>query len=327
MFQGTSYYADSVDVTMLYIVGISLFFLLGIVAVMFYFTFRYSRSRNPKATQIDGNATLEIIWTVIPLVLVLSMFYLGWKDFYKLREMSDVAMTVQVKGIMWKWEFTYPNGKVTDTLYVPVGKVTKLEMRSADVNHAFFIPAFRLKEDVIANRTTYLVLTPEKTGEFDVACAEYCGLNHAYMYTMLKVVEQDVFDAWLDDDVEKMESIATTIDAIQQTAAMNLEEYSKQITRHDKFNLLNKYACLSCHTTDGSNSIGPSFAKLGKGKSQVETDGRERTVAVDSKYLRSSILEPDVDIVVGYKPFMMPSLRGRISDRDLDDIIDIFTIK
>lgn len=323
MFKGTSFYADSVDMAMLVIVGISVFFLLGIVAVMIYFVIRYSRKRNPVATQIDGNMALEAAWIIIPLILVLGMFWLGWKDFYKLREMSDYAMKVEVKGMMWRWEFTYPNGKVTDTLYVPVGKVTKLEMLSADVNHAFFIPAFRLKEDVIANRTTYMILTPEKIGNFDVACAEYCGLNHAYMYTMLKVVPEDYFEEWLNADSPSDNPSDSSEPAQAAVKPKSKEEFASMLTSHDKFNLLKKHACITCHTTDGSTTIGPSFAKLAEGKSVVITKGNERTVTINKDYLRTSVLEPDVDIVKGYKAYTMPSLRGRISEKDLEEIVSM----
>lgn len=323
MFEGTSFYADSVDSAMLIIVGISVFFLLGIVAAMIFFVIRYSRKRNPVATQIEGNMLLEVVWIAIPLLIVLGMFWLGWKDFYKLRSMTDYAMKVEVKGRMWKWEFTYPNGKVTDTLYVPVGKTTKLELQSVDVNHAFFIPAFRLKEDVIASRKTYMIISPQKLGEFDVACAEYCGLNHSYMYTSLKVVSQKEFDTWLETAATK-DTTKPTAPAVEPKSQ---DEYSALMKNHPNFKLLVKYACVSCHTTDGSTKIGPSFAKLSSGKTSVKTNGNERNIKIDTDYLRSSILEPDSDIVVGFQPYTMPTMRGRISEKDLNAIIAVLLAK
>jgi len=329
MFEGTSIYADKVDTTMLIIVGISLFFLLGIVAAMIYFVIRYNRKRNPVATQIKGNNLLEVIWIVIPLFIVIGMFWLGWKDFYRLRKISDVAMKIEVKGMMWKWSFTYPNGKITDTLYVPVGKVIKLEMQSADVNHSFFIPSMRIKEDVIANRKTYLIIEPQKLGEFDIACAEYCGLNHAYMYTKLRVVPEDVFYAWLDR--QPTDSLAPqlgpNIAKIAKLEPKNESDYLKFIQNSKNFDLLVKYACVSCHTVDGSKHIGPSFAKLAQGKSIVVKDGNKLTVDIDEKYLRTALLEPDAEIVEGYSPYTMPTLRGRVSEKDLQAIINLLLMK
>ncbi len=349
MFSGTSFYADSVDQAMLIIVGISVFFLLGIVAVMIYFVFRYSRKRNPVASQIHGNLTLEIVWIIIPFFIVMGMFWLGWKDFYDLREKADIAMEVKVEGRMWKWSFTYPNGKLSDTLYIPVDKVTKLVMKSVDVNHSFYIPAFRIKEDVIASRETYMILTPIKRGTFDIACAEYCGLNHSYMYTQLKVVAQSDFDDWLaimpaDSSGAKQDTTSKVAPKSENVAEASLlpdmasensdkKEKSKKddakddtandLQNHRNFRLLTKYACVSCHSTDGSNTIGPSFTELGKGYTTVVTSGKERRAKIDAKYIRNSIIDPDVDIVKGYKPYMMPSMKGRISDKDLNSIVDM----
>jgi len=329
MFEGTSFYADKVDTAMLIIVGISLFFLLGIIAAMIYFVIRYNRKRNPVATQIKGNNLLEVIWIVIPLFIVLGMFWLGWKDFYRLRKISDEALKIDVKGRMWSWSFTYPNGKVTDTLYVPVGKVIKLEMQSEDVNHAFFIPALRMKEDVIASRKTYMIIEPQKLGDYDIACAEYCGLNHAYMYTKLRVVPEDVFYAWLDSQTTDSltPQLAMLTPKITKLEPKNESDYLKFIRSSKNFDLLVNYACVSCHTVDGSKHIGPTFAKLAQGKTTIVKNGNKITVDIDEKYLRTALLEPDAEIVEGYSPYSMPSLRGRISDKDLQIIINLLLMK
>lgn len=206
MLSSASAYAESVDMVMIYIISVSVILLLGITAAMIYFVIKYNRKRHPKAKQIEGNVALEVIWIAVPLVIVLSMFWYGYVDFYELRNVADHALTVKVKAQMWKWNFEYPNGKKTDTLYIPVDETTKLEMTSIDVNHSLYIPAFRLKEDVLQGRTTYMILQPIKTGSFDIACAEYCGLNHAYMYTKLHVLPKDEFEKWLNEGIETKES-------------------------------------------------------------------------------------------------------------------------
>ena len=203
MISGPSAYAESVDLVMIYIVGISVLLLVGITVAMIYFVFKYNRKRHPKAKQIEGNVALEVLWIVVPGILVMSMFWYGFTGFNELRNTSEQSLTVNVTAQMWKWTFEYPNGKKTDTLYIPVDETTKLEMTSIDVNHSLYIPAFRLKEDVVQGITTYMILQPIKTGSFDIACAEYCGLNHSYMYTKLYVLAQDEFEKWLNPVEEK----------------------------------------------------------------------------------------------------------------------------
>jgi cytochrome c oxidase subunit 2 len=111
---------------------------------------------------------------------------------------------------MWKWKFKYKNGKTSDTLYLPVNRTTKLNLRSLDVIHSLYIPAFRIKEDAVAGRTNYMVLVPERMGSYDIACAEYCGMNHAFMYSKLNVVSQEEFDRWLNQNTGQDQAPAQT---------------------------------------------------------------------------------------------------------------------
>nr|MBP6673384.1 cytochrome c oxidase subunit II [Bacteroidota bacterium] len=157
---------------------------------------RYSRKRNPVPMHVEESLTLEILWTGIPLVLFLSMFYFGWAGYKDMRNVPEDAMQIKVTARMWKWDFEYPNGLKTDTLYVPVNKAVRTELRSNDVNHAFFIPAFRVKKDVYANKVNDLWFRSEKVGRYDIACAEYCGLQHSGMYSAVYVMEQKDYDAW-----------------------------------------------------------------------------------------------------------------------------------
>ncbi len=214
MFETASDYAQNVDFVMLLIVGISVVLLLGITIAMIYFVFRYSRKRNPVAKQIHGHVLLEIIWIVIPTIIVMIMFWYGYEGYQRLRADSEGAYEVKVYSFMWGWNFEYPNGKKTDTLYIPLSQKTKLVMTSRDVLHSLYIPAFRLKEDLIAGKSTFIVLEPSKTGSFDIACAEYCGLNHSRMYTKLHVLEDSEFDKWLKigipDEVKKDETETDT---------------------------------------------------------------------------------------------------------------------
>lgn len=189
-------HVESVDFVMLYIVGISVVLLLGITATMIYFVFKYHRKKGHQPVDIHGNFWLELIWIAIPTVLVLSMFYFGYTSFREIRDIPANAFKVKVEAMMWKFTFKYENGKQTDTLYVPIDTPILLQMNSVDVNHAFFIPAFRIKEDIIRSKENNLYFKPEKLGKYDVACAEYCGLKHSMMYTAVKVLPKQEFDNW-----------------------------------------------------------------------------------------------------------------------------------
>lgn len=189
-------HAESVDLVMIYIVAISVLLLVGVTAAMIYFVFKYNRKKGHQPVDIAENLPLEITWIVIPTILVLSMFYFGYNSFRDSRIVPANSFTVDVTARMWQFSFKYPNGKTTDTLYVPVNTPIKLVMESVDVNHAFFIPAFRIKEDIVHGRKTILPFTPSEIGDYDVACAEYCGLNHSAMYTKVKVISKAGFNNW-----------------------------------------------------------------------------------------------------------------------------------
>ncbi len=197
-------YVTSVDNTFIFIVGVSVFFLLLITFLMIYFVFKYNRKRNPKAKNIHGNFTLEILWTVIPVIIVLFMFYYGWLGYVDLSNPPQNAMVVQVTGQMWKWNFEYDNGLKSDTLYVPLGRAVRLNMTSMDVNHSFYVPAFRFKKDVMPNRKTMVWFRPERLGSYDIACAEYCGLDHSKMYTKVIVLSPDDYTNWYNKTIQKI---------------------------------------------------------------------------------------------------------------------------
>ena len=211
MFDGVSNFVNSVDGTFLFTLIVSVFFLLLITFLMIFFVIKYNRKRNRKAKNIHGNMSLEITWTAIPTVLVMIMFWFGWQGYKETVNIPDDAFTVDVTAQMWKWNFKYEDGKTTDTLYVPVNKPIKLVLHSNDVNHSFFVPAFRVKKDVFPNRERLTWFIAEETGEYDIACAEYCGLNHSYMYSKIIVLEQDEFNNWMygmsEEDLKLLEEM------------------------------------------------------------------------------------------------------------------------
>ena len=196
MFEQTSKYVGTVDGAMLYITAFSVLMLLLITVAMIYFVIKYRASKNPIPTQYHGNAVIEVIWIVIPTIIVLSMFYYGYTDFSDLRNTKQFDEEYHVTAKMWDWDFKYDNGVITDTSYVPVGKTLKFNITSIDVLHSFYLPAFRIKEDAVPGRNGFIFITPNKTGVYDIACAEYCGVNHWDMYKKLIVMEQDEYSKW-----------------------------------------------------------------------------------------------------------------------------------
>ncbi|MGK9367853.1 cytochrome c oxidase subunit II [Melioribacter sp. Ez-97] len=206
MSPAPSVHTETVDFVMLYIVGISVILLLGITITMIYFVFKYNRKKGRKPVDIHGNIWLEIVWITIPTLIVLSMFYYGYTGFSEIRKIPENAFEVDVTARMWSWEFNYKNGLRTDTLYVPVNEPVVLKLKSMDVNHSFYIPAFRIKEDAIPNKINFLSFTAVKPGDYDVACAEYCGLNHSMMYTKVVAMEKSDFEKWYNQNKTVEES-------------------------------------------------------------------------------------------------------------------------
>jgi len=196
MLSNASNFIKEVDGVFLFILGVSVLLLILITFLMIYFVIKYNRSKNTRPKNIKGNTTLEIIWTVIPTILVVGMFYYGWYGYKKMTAAPKDSFEINVVARMWQWEFNYLNGRKTDTLVVPINKPIKLNLKSIDVNHSFFIPAFRIKRDAIPNKDNYLWFIAEETGVYDIACAEYCGLRHSYMYSKLYAVHQNEFDEW-----------------------------------------------------------------------------------------------------------------------------------
>ncbi len=332
MLSGPSAYSQNVDNVMLFIVGTGVILLLGITIAMIFFVIKYNRKRHPKAKQIEGNVGLEILWIGIPTIIVIAMFFYGYTGYKELRQKSDAALVVEVTGKRWQWSFKYKNGMQTDSLYIPVNETTKLVMHSVDVNHSLYIPAFRLKEDVLGSIKTYMILTPEKTGTYDIACAEYWGLDHSRMYTGLVVMPKDDFNKWYNSYTPEGEKtpaedtvMKEALDTIkpEQPALTEVEEKEppdQKVTGADK-NILFVKGCVSCHSFDGSRKIGPSFKELLKGETTVITaKGVEKKVKINDEYLRRAIMEPNAEFVKGYPKYSMPS-QNNLTDAELEKII------
>ncbi len=304
MVTGWPNLSNTVDDVFLLIMGISLVLLIGITSTMIYFTVRFSRKRNPRPENIEGNLALEIAWTVIPTLLVLAIFYAGWKGFQFMRTVPKDAMLVQVTARMWSWSFRYENGRESGVLTVPLERPVKLAITSSDVLHSLYIPAFRVKEDCVPGMETYLWFLPSQTGAFDLFCTEYCGAGHSGMITKVQVLTRKEFNAWYQAGKPA-------------TAAKAAELASPR----DGKKLIHDKGCIACHSTDGTPKVGPTFKGISGRATTVVSRGKEREILVDEEYLRLSILEPQADVVKGFPP-IMPSQKGLLTEGEITAIIE-----
>lgn len=299
-----SNFVQGVDTVFLIILGISFAFLIGLTVVMLVFIYKYNKKRNPKATQLEGSTKLEIVWTVIPFVLTLVMFYYGWAAWKPMTKPPKDAMEVTVYGRMWNFSFEYENGKRTDTLYLPKDQPVKLNLVAMDVLHSLYIPAFRVKQDMVPGmENNFMWFEPQKEGEYELFCAEYCGLQHSYMYTMVKVMQDSAFTTWMTD---------TT-----QVAVSDVESPTATGRR-----IMQNIGCFACHSLDGTKLVGPSFKGIWEGTHTVVTGGQERQITVDEEYIRRSIHDPNADVVKGFGKGLMLSYQGQLSDDDITNIIE-----
>ena len=211
MLGSASNFVESVDSVFILAVAISVFFLVLITTLMIIFIVKYNRKRNPRAVNVHGNALLEVTWTLIPTILVLILFWYGWVGYKEMVNIPEDSMTVEVTAQMWKWQFKYENGKTADSLYIPVDKPIKLVLKSSDVNHAFFVPAFRIKKDVYPGTERLAWFIAKDVGEYHIACAEYCGLNHSYMASKIIAMQPEDFKNWLygmsNEDLELLKEL------------------------------------------------------------------------------------------------------------------------
>ncbi len=298
MFSGAaSTFGPSVDSAFLFIAGVCVFMLVLITFFMVFFTIRYRRAKHPVSENIEGNFLLEIVWTVIPTILVTVMFYYGWTGYRNMVTVPQNALTVQVTGRMWSWQFKYQNGRESDVLHVPLNRPVRIHLISADVLHSFYVPAFRIKKDAVPGEPADLWFQPDEIGSYDIFCAEYCGTGHSAMLSKVDVMTEKDFQAWLAGG--------------KKSAPLSGK------------GLLKTKGCRGCHTIDGTPLVGPSFKGIFGRSIKVMTEGAERIVKIDEAYLRRSMLEPTADVVVGFPP-IMPSQKGVLTEEEIAAIIETF---
>ena len=290
--------AAGTDWLFYFIMWISVFFLVLIVGLMGTFMWNYRRRKGVEAERTTTHHTpLELTWTIIPIILVVIIFYFGISNYIDIRTPPENADEVQVVGFQWGWKFVYPNGMEDDSLHVVANRPTRLVMRSEDVIHSLYVPAFRMKMDIVPGRYSKMWFTPTTTGKHHLFCAEYCGTGHSTgMRSQVVVQTQQEFDHWLKE-TEKSKNNMSPV-------ALGESKYVKS-------------GCQMCHSVDGTRGIGPTFKGIW-GRQEKLADGS--TITVDEDYIHESIIAPQAKIVAGFAP-VMPTFAGKLSDTDIQGII------
>lgn len=287
---------DAVDWLFYGILGLTIFCFAGITIAVVYLTWKYRMRKGHKAEESAAhNDFLEIVWTVIPSILCVFLFVWGWQGFLDLNTPPKHAYEIQVVAEKWNWTFKYPNGWVDNNLHVPVNEPVKLTMRSKDVLHSFYVPAFRAKADVIPNRYTKLWFEATEPGVYRLYCAEYCGTEHSKMKRLVVVHPPGGFKQYL----EEAEQVLLDMPPVA------LGKY-----------LYETRGCQQCHSVDGTAKTGPSWKGI-FGESHATSAGN---VPVDENYIRESILEPNAKVRSGFNA-VMPTFKGQLKDEQIDGLI------
>jgi cytochrome c oxidase subunit II len=285
--------AGNVDALFIFLVTLAGIMCALIFAMILVFAIRYRRSAHPHATQIEGSNALELTWTAVPGLIFLVIFVWGAIIFFSERTPPRDSTEVYTVAKQWMWKFQHLEGqREINELHVPVGRDIKMIMTSQDVIHSFFVPAFRIKQDVLPGRYTVAWFHATRPGTYHLFCAEYCGTQHSGMIGQVVVMEPAQYQAWLGGG----------------GATGNLASTGQQ--------LFMSLGCSTCHRED-TQGRGPNPAGI-FGKAVLLEDGR--TVTADEDYIRESILNPGAKVVSGFKP-IMPTFQGIVSDEQVNALI------
>ncbi len=302
--EAASVTADSVDWLFYFLLWscTGLFFLVVLPVVWFAICYRRKHEGQKALSQVDHNIKIETAWTLLPCIYLAFLFYWGFIGFVDMYAAPLNAKKLRVIGQKWNWTVQYPDDDISVSgqgaiIGVPLGQAIYLTLSSQDVIHSFFVPNFRIKQDVVPGRYSTIWFQATKVGEFPVFCTEYCGDEHSKMLALIKVMPPDEYNEWLSK--KKGEDVGLPPVELGQK-------------------LYTQKACNACHTLDGTPKIGPSFKGIYGHMTALESG---ISVKVDDGYIRESILEPQVKIVKGYPP-VMPTFKGQLSESDINALIE-----
>jgi len=286
--------AGWVDGVFFYGLALTAFFTALVLFLIVYFGIKYRRgSSADRSNPVSHSTAIEITWIGIPTAMILVLFFAATYVFYHLYQYPRDASEVYVLGRQWMWETQHPEGKrEINTLHVPVGRPVRLTMTSQDVIHSFFVPAFRIKQDVVPGRYTSVWFKPTKVGSYHLFCAEYCGTLHSAMGGRVVVMEPSEYEEWLGGG------------AVRESMALEGQR------------LFTQYGCSGCHGRNGSVRAPMLEGVFGH---SVPLQSGE-VVTADERYIRDSILLPKSQVAAGYDP-VMPTFETKIGEGDLLKII------
>lgn len=296
---GASTQVGEMDGLFLFITLLTVFFFFFNGALIFYAVKRWRRRSEKEVTpHITHDTRLELVWSLIPLVVVMVIFFWGFRGYVKAWVAPNDSMEIIVTGKKWVWEFEYPDGTRTlNDLHVPVHQPVKLVLTAEDVIHSFYIPEFRVKRDAIPGRYTELWFTATKPGVYQVFCTEYCGRGHSDMLARIFVDTPEQYETFLREGDE-------------QVRRMPLKELGRLVWENK--------GCATCHSLDGTPGQGPSWKGIWNQRHKA-VDGKE--YLVDADYIRQSILMPQAVVVQGYQP-IMPTYQGLLREREILGVIE-----
>ncbi len=290
--QRASTMAANVDALYIFLLIVCGLMTLLIFTVVVYFAARYRHREGVLAEQIEGSTPLELTWSVIPLAVFMVIFFWGAVVYFKGRTPPRDSTEVYVVAKQWMWKLEHAEGqREINELHVPVDRDIKLIMTSQDVIHSFYVPAFRMKQDVLPGRYTVAWFRATKPGTYHLFCAEYCGTQHSGMIGSIVVMEPAQFEAWMSGG---------STGPLSATGEKIFAELG----------------CSTCHRTD-TQGRGPNLQGV-FGRPVLLQDGR--TVTADENYVRESILDPGAKVVNGFKP-VMPTFQGLVSEEQLNALV------
>lgn len=303
--------AQSIPIDQLWNIEIAIIcFLFALIMVPLIYSlivFRRRKGDKSDGEYIVGNNTLEITWTIIPLITVLILAYMGTYTLGDVLAVDPSALVINVTARQWEWSFTYPEGFTSKELHLVINQPVVLDMQSTDVIHSFWVPQFRIKQDVLPGRITTERITPILIGSYTAMCAQLCGTGHSYMTAPVIVSTQTDYDVWIQGQVAAAAAAAQTpVGRGQQLVAQN--------------------GCTSCHSVDGSSTgIAPTWKGLYQSKVKLSggtTVAPGTVVTADQAYLMESIVNPSAKIVNGFQDNVMPKTFGTsLTQSQISDIV------
>ncbi len=353
--QPASTVAGDVDWAFYFILAISIIFVILNLGLMIFFAIKYRARPGRKAEKTATHSTpLELVWTIIPVILVIAIFYYGFVGFMNMIATPANAYVVNVTAYKWAWEFEHPNGYRENVLHVPANRPVKLVLNSLDVIHSFYVPAFRIKKDLVPGRynNAWFEATEPNPDGYALLCAEYCGTRHSAMISKVVVLPQAEFEVWMEEAsrswLEELsdEQLARWREITEQAANEDVQPDPKKLLKDypdleevvenirplsvKGREIYEAKGCNQCHTADGSAGTGPTFQGLwarttggvtrfadGTGVADLLEDGDYSA----EDYMRDSILNPNEHIVAGYDG-AMPTYQGRIKEREIMALIE-----